>query len=222
MAHPEAAKARQAYVLRRMAEDGYITAAQADAEIARPIAVAPPEPEPPGASYADVVRRYLDDRYGPDRVETDGLVVKVAMDPAMQRHAEAALEADLRLVDRRQGWRGPLLTLTPEQLAAALPAWRERLAAAAARGGPLLVWDLSSVDADELDPGGRARRGRPAPHDPGPGARRRRAVRRAGHRGRRPEGHASTSAAPPAPSRSRTSAGRASGTRRAAPPRRAA
>jgi penicillin-binding protein 1A len=152
VAHPEAAKARQAYVLRRMAEDGYITAAQADAEIARPIAVAPPEPEPPGASYADVVRRYLDDRYGPDRVETDGLVVKVAMDPSMQRHAEAALEADLRLVDRRQGWRGPLLTLTPEQLAAALPAWRERLAAAAARGGPVLVWDLSAVDADDLDP----------------------------------------------------------------------
>ena len=153
VAHPKAAKVRQTYVLRRMAEDGYITAEQAEAEIARPIAVTPPEPEPPGASYADVVRRYLDARYGSDRVETGGLVVKVAMDAAMQRQAEAALEADLRLVDRRQGWRGPLLTLTPEQLATALPAWRERLAAAAARGGQGLVWDLASVDPDELDPG---------------------------------------------------------------------
>ncbi len=151
VAHPAASKARQTYVLKRMAEEGYISAEQAAAEIARPVAVAPPEPEPPGASYADVVRRYLDARYGPDRVETDGLVVKVAMDPAMQRQAEAALEADLRLVDRRQGWRGPLLSLSRDQLAAALPAWRERLSAASARGGQLLVWDLSSIDPDELD-----------------------------------------------------------------------
>jgi penicillin-binding protein 1A len=150
--HPEAAKTRQAYVLKRMAEDGFITAAQAAAELARPITVAPPAPEPSGASYADVVRRYLDARYGVDRVETEGLVVKVAMDPALQRLAEASLEADLRLVDRRQGWRGPLLTLTAEQLATALPAWRERLAAASGRGGPLLVWDLASVDPEELDP----------------------------------------------------------------------
>jgi penicillin-binding protein 1A len=153
VAHPEAAKARQTYVLKRMAEDGYITAQQAEAEIARPIAVAPPGPEPAGASYSDVVRSYLDARYGADRVETEGLVVKVAMDPAMQRLAEAALEADLRRVDRRQGWRGPLLTLTPEQLATALPAWRERLKASAARGAQVLVWDLASVDPDELDPG---------------------------------------------------------------------
>ncbi len=151
--HPTAAKARQAYVLRRMAEEGYITTAQAEAELARPIAVAPPEPERPGASYADVVRRYLDTRYGADRVETEGLVVKVAMDPMAQRQAEAALEADLRAVDRRQGWRGPLLTLNAEQLGLALPSWRERLAAASARGGQVLVWDLASVDPDELEPG---------------------------------------------------------------------
>jgi penicillin-binding protein 1A len=162
VAHPQAAKARQAYVLKRMAADGYITAEQAEAEVARPITVAPPEPEPPGASYSDVVRLYLDARYGAERVETDGLVVKVAMDPAMQRHAEAALEADLRLVDRRQGWRGPLLTLTKEQLAAALPAWRERLAAAPARAGQLPVWDLASVAPDDLDPEPEA-----APADPG-------------------------------------------------------
>ena len=150
--HPKAAKARQAYVLRRMVEEKFITAAQAEEELARPIAVAPPEPDRPGASYADVVRRYLDTRYGADRVDTDGLVVKVAMDPLAQRQAEAALEADLRAVDRRQGWRGPLLTLTREQLEVALPAWRERLAASAARGGELLVWDLASVDPEELEP----------------------------------------------------------------------
>ncbi len=151
--HPQAAKARQAYVLRRMAEEGFITKAQAEAEVARPIVTSPPEASPPGASYADAVRKLLDARYGAEEVETGGLTVEVAMDPSMQRYAEAALEADLRAVDRRQGWRGPLSRLTPEQLAAALPAWRRRLAEAAGPKGPVLVWDLSGVDPDDLEPG---------------------------------------------------------------------
>jgi penicillin-binding protein 1A len=41
VAHPRAAKVRQAYVLRRMVEEGFITAAQAEEELARPIATAP-------------------------------------------------------------------------------------------------------------------------------------------------------------------------------------
>ncbi len=150
--HPAAAKTRQAYVLRRMVEEKFITQSQADAELKRPITTAPPEATPPGASYADAVRKLLDARYGADQVETGGLTVKVAMDPALQRAAEAALEGDLRSVDRRQGYRGPVSRLSAEQLAAALPAWRERLKAAARPDGPLLVWDLAGVDPDEIDP----------------------------------------------------------------------
>jgi penicillin-binding protein 1A len=154
--HPAAAKERQKYVLRRMAEEGFISKAQAEAEAARPIAVAPPEPAPPGASYADAVRKYLDARYGAERVETEGLTVEVAMDPALQRYAEAALEADLRAVDRRQGYRGPLARLSREQLDAALPAWRARLAEASLPRGALPVWDLGAVDPDEIEPGDAA------------------------------------------------------------------
>lgn len=151
--HPAAAKARQTYVLRRMAEEGFITRAQAEAEVARPIVTSPPESVPPGASYADAVKKLLDARYGAEEVETGGLIVEVAMDPAMQRYAEAALEADLRAVDRRQGYRGPLAHLTAEQLAVALPAWRTRLTEASRPKGPALIWDLAGVDPDELDPG---------------------------------------------------------------------
>ncbi|HET9551393.1 MAG TPA: PBP1A family penicillin-binding protein, partial [Anaeromyxobacteraceae bacterium] len=151
--HPVAAKERQKYVLRRMAEEGFITKAQADAEAARAIVVAPPEPAPPGASYADAVRKYLDARYGAEKIETEGLTVEVAMDPALQRYAEAALEADLRAVDRRQGYRGPLAKLSKEQLDAALPAWRARLAEASLPRGALPVWDLGAVDPDEIEPG---------------------------------------------------------------------
>ena len=150
--HPASAKARQRYVLRRMAEEGFITTAQADAEVARPIVVHPPEDRPPGEFYADAVRKYLDERYGAEAVETEGLQVDVAMDPVLQRYAEAALEAGLRAVDRRQGWRGPVLHLDAGQVQAALPLWRERLGRAEARAGQVYVWDLSRVNPKEIDP----------------------------------------------------------------------
>ncbi len=159
--HPARAKERQRYVLRRMQEEGFITKAQAEAEAARPLAVRPPEADPPGAWYADAVRKFLDEKYGAERVETDGLQVDVAMDPLLQRYAEAALEADLRAVDKRQGYRGPLMHLDPKQLEAARPIWKEKLQAAAAeaRPGEALVWDLRGVKAADLEPGDEDERG---------------------------------------------------------------
>ncbi|HEY7723738.1 MAG TPA: PBP1A family penicillin-binding protein [Anaeromyxobacteraceae bacterium] len=150
--HPEAAKERQRYVLRRMAEAGFISAALAEEEAARPLAVASRPDDPPGAWYADAVRRILDERYGAERVETDGLSVDVAMDPAMQRAAEVALEAQLRAVDKRQGWRGAPHHLEPDQVAAAMEPWRERLGAVQPRPGEVLVWDLAQVSGDDPEP----------------------------------------------------------------------
>ncbi|MBI5071001.1 MAG: PBP1A family penicillin-binding protein [Deltaproteobacteria bacterium] len=149
--HPEAAKERQRYVLRRMAEEGFLTPAQAEAEAARPLQVTVPPADPPGAWYADAVRRHLDERYGAERVETDGLTVEVAMDPLMQRAAEQALQAQLRAVDRRHGWRGPLQHLDEPQREQALPVWRERLSAVKARPGEVLVWDLARVSSDGIE-----------------------------------------------------------------------
>ncbi|HYG67861.1 MAG TPA: penicillin-binding transpeptidase domain-containing protein, partial [Anaeromyxobacteraceae bacterium] len=56
-------------------------------------------------------------------------------------------------VDKRQGWRGPILHLDEAQLAQALPVWRERLAAAEARPDGFLVWDLGRVNPDDIEPG---------------------------------------------------------------------
>ena len=168
--HLEAARARQRYVLRRMVEEGFIDARTAEAEAARPLRLRKPT-EPYGAWYADAVRRQLDERYGADRVETDGLQVDVAMMPNLQRAAEAALDADLRLVDKRHGWRGAPQRLDEKQLAAALPGWRQRLAAAKPQAGEVLVWDLGRVDPDEIDVEGDAR------PDARPDARRRVRVR---------------------------------------------
>ncbi|HZY01944.1 MAG TPA: PBP1A family penicillin-binding protein [Anaeromyxobacteraceae bacterium] len=148
--HPDAAKARQRYVLRRMVEVGFLDPALAEAEAARPVQVVRHE-EPAGLWYADAVRKLLDARYGPAVVETDGLVVDVTMSPFLQRAAEAALEAGLRQVDKRHGWRGAPQHLDPQQVQAALPLWRERLAVVKPQRGEVLVWDLGRVDPDEID-----------------------------------------------------------------------
>ena len=149
--HPAAAKRRQEYVLRRMHEEGWITDRQHETEVARPIVAHPPEEDPPGEWYADAVRKVLDERYGAEVVETEGLQVDVAMDPLLQRYAEEALEAGLRAVDKRQGFRGPLLHLERAQLEAALPLWHARLERAEPHPGQVLVWDLGRVNAKEID-----------------------------------------------------------------------
>jgi penicillin-binding protein 1A len=151
--HPAAAKERQKYVLRRMMEEGFISAKVGEAEMAKPITVVTRAEDPPGAWYADAVRRYLDERYGAERVETDGLVVDVAMDIPMQKTAEDAVEAQLRAVDKRQGWRGALAHLDPAQLSSALPLWRERLEKTTPRPGETLVWDLGRVSPDDVEAG---------------------------------------------------------------------
>ena len=151
--HPERAKERQKYVLRRMAEEGFITKHQAELEVARPIVTHPPEADPPGVWYADAVRRALDEKYGAEVVETEGLQVDIAMDPLLQRYAEAALEAGLRAVDRRQGWRGPIVHLDRPRVDAAMPVWHERLSRVDPRAGELYVWDLASVNPEEIEPG---------------------------------------------------------------------
>lgn len=148
--HPDAAKARQKYVLRRMVEVGFLDPKVAEAEAARPVRVVRHE-EPAGPWYADAVRKILEARYGALAVETGGLVVDVAMNPFMQRAAESALESDLRAVDKRHGWRGAPQHLDPKQVEAALPLWRERLSAVKPLRGEVLVWDLGRVDPDEID-----------------------------------------------------------------------
>jgi penicillin-binding protein 1A len=149
--HPAGAKDRQRYVLRRMADEGFITAAQAEEEERRPIVTSPPEAEPPGIWYADAVRRWLDEQYGAEAVDTEGFRVEVAMDPLLQRYAESALQAVLRAVDKRQGWRGPIAHLDEPQLAAAMPSWRQRLQASE-RPGAIMVWDLSRATAADVEP----------------------------------------------------------------------
>jgi penicillin-binding protein 1A len=108
--HPETAKERRRYVLRRMAEEGFITAAEreraSDAEVkVHGVDDVFRETAP---FYVEQVRRQVVDRYGNERLLHDGLRVEMAMDLEKQRAAQGAMLVGLLEVDRRQGYLGPI------------------------------------------------------------------------------------------------------------------
>jgi penicillin-binding protein 1A len=127
---PDSAKERRRYVLRRMQEEGYISADDraraADAEVkVFPVDDVFRETAP---FYVEQVRRYLVDRYGNDRLLHAGLRVETAMDLEKQRNAQAAVLRGLMEVDHRQGFNGPVARVEGDE--------RKALAARLARAWP--------------------------------------------------------------------------------------
>ncbi|MEK0081937.1 penicillin-binding protein 1A [Benzoatithermus flavus] len=125
--NPEAALARRNYVIGRMADDGYITAAEAEAARNEPIVLR--EQSPTEFAEADFfieeVRRQLVARLGEDGFYAGGLSVRVTVSPKLQEIADRALRHGLSAYDRRRGWRGPWGRI---DLAAAGAAWPAKLA----------------------------------------------------------------------------------------------
>ncbi len=129
--HPEAAKARRRYVLRRMSEEGTITPEERASAEAAEVNVFPVDDvfRETAPFYAEQVRRQLVDRYGNERILHEGLRVEMAMDLEKQRGAQAAMLAGLMEVDHRQGYLGPVANVSGnerQELAARLTkAWPE-------------------------------------------------------------------------------------------------
>jgi penicillin-binding protein 1A len=104
---------RRNYVLKRMLEDGHIseaeykTALQEEPKISNkvnPYLKAAPD-------YVEHVRRYVIDKYGADALYKGGLQVYTAMDLSLTRTAQEAVDAGLRELDKREGYRGPIRTM---------------------------------------------------------------------------------------------------------------
>jgi penicillin-binding protein 1A len=103
------AKERQAVVLMRMKEEGYITKAQREAAYQQPLYLSSLKKGIEADSYfTEYIRRYLEDKYGDDTVYKTGLKVYTTLNRSMQVSAVSAVQNGLRDVDKRRGWRGPL------------------------------------------------------------------------------------------------------------------
>jgi penicillin-binding protein 1A len=104
--HRRAARLRRNYVLEQMVQVGYLSPGRAHRLSARPVRVIHPKPFHSVAAYfADYTRRYLEARYGDDRVFGGGLRVRTTLDLSWQRAAEDAVSAYL------PGRRGPAAAL---------------------------------------------------------------------------------------------------------------
>src|SRR5437660_4250285 len=112
-AHPEKAKARRAYVLRRMFEEGMITAQERKEAEDAPIQVYPVQDifRETAPYVTEHIRRDLVARYGNDRLLNEGLKVYATVDLEREHDAVAATIKGVIEADKRQGFRGPLLQL---------------------------------------------------------------------------------------------------------------
>ncbi|HSK10797.1 MAG TPA: PBP1A family penicillin-binding protein, partial [Vicinamibacterales bacterium] len=110
------ATGRRNYVLRQMADEGYITREQAEKAAGAPVVVRgePRQGESIAPFYVEEVRKYLERKYGAKQLYEKGLTVHTALDPVLQVAANEAVDAGLRALDRRRGFRKPQRNLVDE------------------------------------------------------------------------------------------------------------
>jgi penicillin-binding protein 1A len=102
------AKKRQEHVLARMEEAGFLTADERAQAAAEPLAFRTPGADQIAPHFIEYVRQYLMTRYGEQMVYKGGLQVFTTLNIEMQKAAERSVQNGLRILDKRQGWRGPI------------------------------------------------------------------------------------------------------------------
>jgi penicillin-binding protein 1A len=134
--HWPRAKARQRYVLERMAEVGFVTSAQAVAAAREPLALASRKGSYIAAPYyVEHVRRLLEQKYGETALYALGLRVQTGLNLRMQAAAEAALREGLNNLAAREHYNGAVRHLTPVQKDAFLHNQRDAMAGHALERG---------------------------------------------------------------------------------------
>lgn len=128
---------RRNYVLRRMAEDGYIEEAVYREERGRPLNTVQSgdidsfrSALPPRDYFTDEIRRQLSAEFGEEEFFSGGLSVRATIDDELQTEAAHALQRALEQYDRGLGrWRGTGETIPVETLGDEV-AWRKALSEA--------------------------------------------------------------------------------------------
>lgn len=118
--NPQRAKERQAYVLRRMAEVGFISKEQEEAAFRQPIKLKPYRPEwiKNCGYFTEQVRTLLEDRFGKESVYNLGLRVYTTADVQLHRVAHEAIYEGINGLIQRNGYRGPLKHVQGKEMVA--------------------------------------------------------------------------------------------------------
>jgi penicillin-binding protein 1A len=111
------AKDRQAYVLTRMTELGFISQEQKEKALQIPLKIQSRESAyfSKAPYFTEFIRHQVERKYGKEKLYQEGLRIYTTLDLSLQRTAQQSVEAGLRELDRREGFRGPFQTLSPNE-----------------------------------------------------------------------------------------------------------
>ncbi len=109
----ERARARQAEVLRRMVEDGYITQQQSDDALKENLQLANPRIAIRAPHFVMFVRQLLEDRYGVRFVERGGLRITTSLDVDIQEKVQQILKNHIDSLQNLRVGNGAALVTNP-------------------------------------------------------------------------------------------------------------
>ena len=112
--HPDRAKNRQGVVLGLMVEAGYITADQANAAWAEPLAYKPLEFDLKAPHFTLYVRQQLEQLFGPEALYQSGYNVYTTLDPRLQAEAERIVHEQVSALADRNVSNGALVAMRPQ------------------------------------------------------------------------------------------------------------
>ena len=137
-----AAKSRRNHVLIRMVKEGYLQAPEASILVEKPIRLARENArEEAVAPYVvEEVRKYLYERYGRDQVLNGGLEVTTTVNSFWQEAANKAVEAGVKAVDRRRGFRKEAVQFVNDPDTTQLNGWRHYFEVGDSVRGVILGW----------------------------------------------------------------------------------
>jgi len=115
--NPGKARARRSYVLNRMLELGYINEEEMKRAEQTPLPVENKRIKNLNYSshLAEYIKQKLIEKYGEETVLKKGLTVFTSINADFQRRAFEAIDQGLRELDKRQGFRGVLETITEDK-----------------------------------------------------------------------------------------------------------
>jgi penicillin-binding protein 1A len=102
--HPEQARRRQAYVLHRMAEEGFISHAERTQAMQTPLKITGKQNlfSEKASYFVEYVRKYVEDKYGKEGLYQHGLQVYTTLDLDVQRVAQEAVESGVKAIEKRR------------------------------------------------------------------------------------------------------------------------
>ena len=111
------ARDRQAYVLTRMTELGFVSREQKEKALQIPLKIQSRESAyfSKAPYFTEFIRHQVERKYGKEKLYQEGLRIYTTLDLSLQRNAQKSVEAGLRELDKREGFRGPLQTLSPKE-----------------------------------------------------------------------------------------------------------